>query len=160
MVQHIEREDAYDPRRTLAEQRQYGHFVSPMCKTLCVRSPVRWTPGFHASTARPSFGGLYLVHLRWVDLSENLRRLATTRRLDWGQSTGGEHQRAPISSVLGSFQNFAGWPIKRDDDLLFEHERARLLDGLSIKGDFYLLPQDVRPNNALVLPSWMTAGVA
>ena len=58
-----------------------------------------------------------------------------------GAEYGGEHQRAPISSVLGSFQNFARWPIKRDDDLLFEHERARLLDGLSIKGDFYLLPQ-------------------
>ncbi len=59
--------DLYKPVFT---QRSFVRFHGLYCKTLVSRVPIAWKPGFHACDFAPRVDtGLYLFHLKYMDLS-------------------------------------------------------------------------------------------
>jgi len=154
VVQNSDFEDAFDPSHSILSQRRHAHFVAPMCKTSATRKPIRWSGGFHDSTATPSFGGLFLLHMRWLDLSENLRRLRITRGVEWKRQNHVTYQKAEIATVLDGFKKFAAWPIFDDDDFFFNEEVKAMLEGKRVENEMHRLPMSVRPKKMLKLPDW------
>lgn len=76
-------------------QREWVRFGAAMCKPVFIRRPVAWAQGFHYCDAAPVWAGLYLIHLRYVDLELGLRRLARTRTLAMAREGTNPHQRVP-----------------------------------------------------------------
>jgi hypothetical protein len=154
VVQHINFEDAFDPRYSIFSQRRYAHFVAPMCKTSATRRAIRWSGGFHSASVPPAFGGLYLFHMRWMDLAENLRRLRITRGVEWQRKDHATYQKAEITKVLDHFQKTAEWSVDEDNSFLFQEEKEMLLAGLRVENDMHRMPSNVRPRVLLKLPDW------
>lgn len=159
VVHRVDLEDALDLTQPILSQRRHVHFVSPMCKTSAVRKAVRWTGGFHGSTAAPSFGDLFLLHMRWADVGENLERLRTTRTIEWKRQNHVTYQKNSAATVLQSFLRFVEWPVIEDADFRFEQEVSKLLAGARIENDYHRLPPDVRPREMLRLPDWFPADI-
>lgn len=109
--QDLQTEDALDPARPVLAQRSLVQFVSPMCKTLLVKDTPSWGGGFHSSNFKPAFGGLYLFHLRDVDLAQSLQRLAITRQVEFARPEHGIHHRATPQSYLQRFLPTATAPV-------------------------------------------------
>jgi hypothetical protein len=74
--------------RYITEQRSLVQFVGAVCKPVLVSSPTCWSEGFHGSTQPPAFGDLYLLHLRYADLSNGLCRLQITRAIERPEMVG------------------------------------------------------------------------
>ncbi len=112
LLHRPDRERALSPALPITIQRRWLRFSSAMCKPVLIRSPVEWAPGFHSVPAAPSFGELYLFHLRYIDLNRGLARLDRTRQQPWEQHDAGAHQRMSNedwSTMLGSM---AGLPAR------------------------------------------------
>ena len=122
--QNLAEEDALDNGGVLA-QRSLVQFVSPMCKTLLVRQPPSWGGGFHSSNFEPAFGGLYLFHLRDVDLAASLRRLAITRQVEFSNPQHGQHHRATADEYVRRFLPVAAAPLAEGWDFLDETQAFR-----------------------------------
>lgn len=78
----IERLGLDAPVRTedrLLDQRPHVRLSPWYSKPLVTRRPVRWRSGFHFCDAPVAFGGLLLLHTRYADAAEGLRRLVLTR---------------------------------------------------------------------------------
>jgi glycosyltransferase involved in cell wall biosynthesis len=70
-------------KNLISEVRKKIMFVAAMCKPVLVKDKnVRWGGGFHVSNQKPSFGDIYLFHLRYGDKLEGLSRLAITREIE------------------------------------------------------------------------------
>ncbi|MBK1657313.1 glycosyltransferase family 2 protein [Paracraurococcus ruber] len=154
LVQKLGAEDPFDATQPILRQRRHVQFVSPMCKTLVTRRPIRWTGGFHGSTAAPDFGGLYLLHLRWIDLGECLQRLRTTRAVEWLDPNARSHHKADYAQFLKNYLEFDRWPVEAGADFAFEGEVAAMRQRGWIEQGMHRLPQDVRPQVLLTLPDW------
>lgn len=110
-LQHLAVEEAaFDPMRPIGEQRRWVRFSAAMCKPVFVRRAVRWTPGFHACDAPFCTGGLYLVHLRYVDTALGLRRLQRTRAQAFAHADTNPHQRVPDETFKEMLQSIAQLP--------------------------------------------------
>ncbi|MDC7786694.1 glycosyltransferase family 2 protein [Rhodoplanes sp. TEM] len=140
-------------------QRRHVQFVSPMCKTSAVRRAVRWTGGFHGSTAQPSFGGLYLIHNRWVDVGQCLLRLRTTRGIVWKNAASSGHTTAEYRAVLKRFIELDDCPFRESEDFLFGPEIAKIVAGITLQNDYYRIPQNVRPRAVFALPDWIPTDI-
>lgn len=152
VIHHLEREAPIDGRAPLMAQRRYVQFVSPMCKTLLVREPVNWGGGFHSSNFRPSFGDLYLFHLRWLDLGESLRRLAVTRRVRFADSTSGLHQRASFMDCIKNHEALATLPV-RTEGFDFSPFLARFLESVRLSHtNRWFLEKEIRSPELYVVP--------
>ena len=93
-VQHLSREeDPLDSERSIGAQRRWVRFSAAMCKPVFVRRPVRWTPGFHQCDATVQTGGLFLLHLRYVDVGLGVNRLKRTRGQEFATAETNPHQR-------------------------------------------------------------------
>lgn len=81
--------------RPILEQRRKLQFVASMCKSVIIKQPTRWVPGFHSSSNTPSYGDLLLFHLRYADQMEGFERLALTRSIRRPDDKGaiGDHQK-------------------------------------------------------------------
>jgi hypothetical protein len=111
VVQLISEESNFDPTRPILGQRKWVRFVTPMCKTVVVRKPITFEPGFHASNARPKINkDLYLFHLKRVDRHWALQRLALTRSMAWATTRYGAHQRVSDEEAEAVFNGHASAP--------------------------------------------------
>ncbi|GAA0576291.1 hypothetical protein GCM10009416_13700 [Craurococcus roseus] len=158
LVHKISVEDPYDASRPILAQRRHVQFVAPMCKTLICRKSIGWTGGFHGSTAPVSFGGLYLLHTRWMDVCQNLTRLHTTRSIEWANEQR-THHKAEYPDTVRKFLNYDTWPVQEDADFHFSNEVAALTAGTEIIHRAYRLPQNVRPEIMFKLPGWFDAAI-
>ena len=104
-------EDSLQHLKGILAQRSLVQFVSPMCKTLLVKQPPSWGGGFHSSNFEPAFGGLYLFHLRDMDLAASLQRLAITRHVEFANPQHGQHHRATADAYVRRFLPVASAPI-------------------------------------------------
>ncbi|EHR01334.1 glycosyltransferase family 2 protein [Bradyrhizobium sp. WSM471] len=86
-------EQDLDTTRPMIGQRQWVRFSFAMCKPLLVRSPTKWTPGFHSSNHPIRFDQLFLFHARNFDLPTSLKRLEKTRAMPWGDGPPDHYQR-------------------------------------------------------------------
>lgn len=89
-------------------QRRFVQFDGAYCKTLVSRIPLRWTPGFHQSSAAPDLrSDLFLFHLRSVDPEITLDKLRSFKNITRSQRTVDLGQSAHFSysdeSYLASF---------------------------------------------------------
>lgn len=103
LKQDLTFEDALISDQEILSQRSLVQFVSPMCKTLLVKKPPSWGGGFHSSNFEPAFGGLYLFHLRDVDLARSLQRLTITRQVEFADPQHGMHHRATADAYVKRF---------------------------------------------------------
>lgn len=98
VYQVIDEERPIDFSRPIFEQRRHARFISSMCKTAISREAIKWGAGFHSSSPKPAIDdGLYLMHLKYVDMDRSLRRQRVTRELTWDEmalkKNYGGHQR-------------------------------------------------------------------
>lgn len=158
VVTILEGENAVLLDGPVLEQRQHVRFVSPMCKTLVVRKPIRWGGGFHHSNQPPHFHGAYLFHLKYADVAERLRRQAVTRALDWAHLDQGNHQRTNDLDLMNVYRSFSQLGRKDWEDETVGHYCARFLGGMKTSqrggevGTMYVAPLDIAANEALRLP--------
>ncbi len=157
LIHHLVQEAPLNATNPILSQRQYLHFLSPMCKTLITSRPIRWGGGFHSSSLEPSFGPIYMLHLRSVDLSEALKRLATTRALEWADPTAGRHQRESYVGLIGLFNDYSQYPVIENDELSFPAEEAEFLARIQLLGGKYYPPLDVAPSRLVKVPRWMSS---
>lgn len=126
---------ALDPERPVMAQRRHVRFNATYCKPLATRTPVRWRPGFHFSD-RPlafgsqAFGGLLLLHTRYADRGQGLRRLEASRRVALDEGAYSAHWGAPDAAFLEVLEaaRTAGYAELTDADLALW--RARLAERL------------------------------
>ncbi len=52
----------------LLAQRRVAYPNSALNKTVITRTPLRWSPGFHWATVPPRFSGLFMLHLKRIDI--------------------------------------------------------------------------------------------
>lgn len=158
LVTILEEENAVLLDGPVLEQRQHVRFVSPMCKTLVVRKPIRWGGGFHHSNQPPHFHGAYLFHLKYADVAERLRRQAVTRALDWAHLDQGNHQRTNDLDLMNVYRSFSQLVRSDWEDETVGRYCARFLGGVKTSprggevGTMYVAPLDIAANEALRLP--------
>lgn len=147
LYQHIAREAALDPTENILKQRCHAQFVSPMCKTLVIKSPTRWGPGFHSSSLPPHFSDLYLFHLRWIDVGECLKRLSITQKIEFSHAA--HHHQWPIKQYLQTFQWFSERAISK------EFSFTQYLSKLSVskKADLYAFAQEITSQEIFEIPA-------
>lgn len=139
-------------------QRRHVRFVSPMCKTLIVRKPVRWGGGFHHANQPPQFHGAYLFHLKYADLAERMRRQALTRGLDFAQTDQGHHQRTSDLDLMNVYRSFATLERKDWEDAAIDRYCGQYLEGVKPSerggevGTMYVSPLNIAAGEALRLP--------
>lgn len=104
-IQDTSREPAFDPMRSVAEQRRFGQLRSASCKP-CVWKGEAWlfSPGQHALWQRrvPITDQLALVHLKYVDadLLGVRQRVRQSRDFSVDQDDSvGRHWRQPPASL-------------------------------------------------------------
>lgn len=127
VVHHIASEAPITEHTGILEQRSCVQFVSPMCKPLLAKERIAWGGGFHSSNYPIDFRGLYVFHLRWVDIGECLRRLALTRELNFKNPTDGAHQRFSNEVYIKRFLEFSQMQIDEESTFLFEEFTNRLV---------------------------------
>ena len=112
LVHNIKCESPLEAAEGVLIQRSHVQFVSPMCKPLLIRERVSWGAGFHSANFPLDFSGLFLFHLRWVDLGECLKRLAITRKINFNNPNEGAHQRLSNLEYINIFAGFRSCPSK------------------------------------------------
>jgi hypothetical protein len=149
VYQNIEREQALTDHDPILRQRSFVQFVSPMCKSLIVKEAARWGAGFHECSLPPNFDGLGLFHLRWVDVSECLRRLAITNKVQFAHAANHHHQSP--SQFIQYFQDFARRKIQPEFEM--GNYIARLSSGCRKNDDgLYAFQNEVRSVEAFQIP--------
>lgn len=138
-------EASIDWSRPITAQRGWLRFSSAMCKPVLIRRRVAWAPGFHCIDAKPRFGPLFLLHLRYADLRYGLARLGRTRAQPWVTPEAGSHQRMPDVAWEAMLRGMASLPKRGDatllpDDPVLERWRDRVLaSGASRAQDPYCI---------------------
>ncbi len=154
----LEEENAVLLDGPVLEQRRHVRFVSPMCKTLVVRKPIRWGGGFHHANQQPRFHGAYLFHLKYADVAERLRRQAVTRGLDFAQVDQGHHQRSNDLDLMNIYRSFSrlerkDWAEETVDAYCDQYlERVKPSQRGGEVGTMYVSPLDIAGSEALRLP--------
>ncbi|MCU4178169.1 glycosyltransferase family 2 protein [Bosea sp. BH3] len=140
------------------QQRGHVRFVSPMCKTLVVRKPIRWGGGFHHANQPPHFNGGYLFHLKYADLGERMRRQALTRGLDFAQADQGHHQRSSDLALVNLYRSFGDLERTDWEDGAIEQHCQTFLDRVRPSerggdvGTMYVAPLDIAGREVFRLP--------
>ncbi|MGX5735033.1 glycosyltransferase family 2 protein [Bosea thiooxidans] len=158
VVTMLEEENAILLDGQVLRQRAHVRFVSPMCKTLIVRKPVRWGGGFHHANQPPHFHGGYLFHLKYADLGERMRRQALTRGLDFAREDQGHHQRSNDLSLLNLYRSFDNLERADWEDEAIERHCQTFLDRVRASprggevGTMYVAPLDIAGREVFRLP--------
>jgi hypothetical protein len=153
IVHRFDHEPPLKADRGLLEQRAHVHFNEAMCKTSLVTTPVRWGGGFHTSSLRPRFSGVYLFHAKTADIEAHLARVAITRRIPMpGPGRGAEHWRFADEEIVRRAQHLQGLPVEEwtaeTRDRAIEDLAGRVFGGHGSRARYGF---DGRP------PHWLTA---
>lgn len=115
VIHAIETEAELAPDKPVLSQRAFGMFVSAMAKPNLTSVPVLWSPGFHFRDKPAVFGDLFLIHLKYADISDGLARLRITREMAWQSDTAGAHQRVVDEEWLKRVKAWNRMPIAESD---------------------------------------------
>jgi hypothetical protein len=101
----IDREPPIDLEKPILSQRRYGRFLTPTCKTLLSRVPIKWEPGLHASNRRPNFDHhLINFHLKWMDYGTAVKRHMINQANVWSDASlaarHGAHHRYDLDQFV------------------------------------------------------------
>ena len=137
----LESEVAYDPSKPVLQQRRFIKYNPMMDKPVISRVPLNWIPGFHrAREGGVRVPGLYLLHLRWFDLDQALRKGVSYRTSKWEpydlEKQLGSYQRDEDDQVVGKFK---GW----------SRDFARVKDAINVD-----LSSDIAQ-----VPNWMRESI-
>lgn len=127
---------AYNPHKSILDQRNIGIVVNSMCKPLISQSNISWNPGFHTSNIKPFVDpNLYLFHAKYAFRERALSRLEYTRdnliwsdfALDKGQ---GRHQRWSDEELESRFDSYdRRFRSKQLTEFDFSHEATLAVAG-------------------------------
>jgi hypothetical protein len=103
----------------LLAQRRYCRFYSDMCKPLVTKVPVRWVAGFHAADKAAQVDPeLFLIHLKYADYDDAIRRQEITNTMKWSnraiESGWGKKHRAPKHEMTRNFFDAPAARLARD----------------------------------------------
>ena len=115
LLQKASEEAALDPAQPVLQQRSYGHYSSAMNKPNLTSTRVTWWPGFHSRELPAKFGDLFLFHLRYVDVTQMLQRLAITREMPWVRLDAGSHQRVSDENMAKMVAYWSNLPVLEND---------------------------------------------
>lgn len=95
-------EPEYTPSLGVLEQRRFVQFERAYCKQLIHKAPAFWSIGFHNTTSPVAMAaGLYLFHLRAMDLEISRTRIRGRNQLEWSKQ---------------SLSRNLGWQNRLDED--------------------------------------------
>jgi hypothetical protein len=101
VIQNPLAEPDYSSSRGVFEQRQFVQFERGYCKQLIHKAPVFWSIGFHNTTEPVAMAaGLYLFHLRAMDVTISKARINGRNKLAWSE---------------GSLHNNMGWQNRLEE---------------------------------------------
>ena len=111
VVQNPSGEAAYSAALDIFEQRRFVRFERGYCKQLIHKQPTLWRIGFHWTTEPVAMAaGLYLFHLRAVDVKTSIARINGRNKLAWsGESLRkqlGWQNRLAAEEYLNEFYIF------------------------------------------------------
>jgi hypothetical protein len=153
LLHNLTYEKPFEADKDVLAQRKYVRFAAPFCKTLLVRKNVEWSGGFHASSFAPRFGGLYLFHLRWVDLGECLRRLAITRDIPRANPRQASHHLEPFVQYVDRFRRFADLKVEIDERFEFNEYLAEVMTTTTrADNGLYYIGTKIRSKELYVVP--------
>ena len=88
VIQHISAEPDYSPSRGVFKQRRFVQFERSYCKQLIHKARVFWSVGFHNTTEPVAMAaGLYLFHLRAMDVTISKARINGRNKLAWSEGS-------------------------------------------------------------------------
>ena len=147
-----------DPNKPATLQRKYVRFGYSMCKPLLTSVPIKWTPGNHSADPGGGFDHLFMFHLAPCDYQLNMRKLARTRVMPWGEGPAGAHQRVTDQERLNLLDTIGKLPKRQgmtfDDADTVLSERLALIDrfvseNAAERHKFYVKLQETNPVNEL-----------
>ncbi len=136
-------------RPVFGTQRRFGLFSSAVNKTCLTSVPLRWAPGFHGASEPPVFSSLYLLHLKFADMTRQVawfdamrQHVAPGSQAEAYFSVGEQHLR-------GVARAFAALPVggpESEDDFaarylatLWRDEDLKTCQGEFFRQDFLVL---------------------
>jgi hypothetical protein len=153
LIHNLACEKPFEEGKNILSQRKYALFSGACCKTLLIRKKVVWGGGFHSSSFAPQFGGLFLFHLRCVDLGETLRRLAITQEIPRADPHQGIHQVESFMRYVDRFRWFAKLDVEIDDEFRFENYISEVKAATTITpGGLYRVGTKVRSVGQHIVP--------
>jgi hypothetical protein len=133
VVHLVDDEPDMDLASPLLPQRRYAQFTYDYCKTIVSRVPLRWLPGFHASSVAPKVDpDLYLFHMKRMDYAIALRSLGRDKSVEWAKSAlvrgHGTQQRASDDEFTRKYFNLTAEKLNgvQLSDFDFAADLARL----------------------------------
>ena len=146
-------------------QREHCRFYSELCKPLVTRVPTRWVAGFHAADQAAQVDPeLFLIHLKYADYDDAMRRLEITSTMKWSkraiESGWGKRHRADKNEIT---RNFFDAPAAR-----LAHEGGSELDpralaesvnrGLTQAHGVWRCPP-IAGNKLYLIPKWLKSAL-
>jgi hypothetical protein len=152
LIHKLDEEDPLEAGVPLLRQRSYAQFNSWLCKTIVTRESLRWDGGFHASSAPPVFGELYLFHSKLADAGESLKRAAQNRKFETADERAGPHHRAPRPFPLPKLLKCASYEVV-DMDRTLPGLRDQVLGSMHYSDHgLHYFKGEVRPEQLLRIP--------
>lgn len=113
-------------------QRRVAYPNSALNKTAITRMPLRWGPGFHWASVPPRFDGLFMLHLKRIDIDWQVDWYRTmTRNIAANPEVGDDlrdYYRADRELILSYHRQVAERPILRGIDAWYrDAHQARFL---------------------------------
>ncbi len=156
VVNEIYVENPYVENLSLFEQRKYVRFFSPMCKTIAITDPVHWSPGYHGLNLNINFNdfGLFLFHMREMDFTQRLKRIAFVRNFKRAQPHFNLlNQQISNQQLFYEFTEMASWP--KSDNFIEIIEHAKFIQhNIAKEGNFNVVKMDFCPKILYRIPDY------
>jgi hypothetical protein len=129
-------------------QRRFGVFSTSLNKTAVTSVPLRWAPGFHGASEPPVFSSMYLLHLKFADMAQQVawfdemrRHVAPGSQAEAYFSVGEKHLRA-VARILAALP--AGGTESEDEfaerylETLWQYDELKTSQGQFFRQDFLI----------------------
>jgi hypothetical protein len=116
-------------------QRQAAYPNSALNKTAITRMPMRWGPGFHWASVPPRFSGLFMLHLKRIDIDWQVDWYRTmSRNIATNPDVGDdirEYYSADRERILSYHRQVAQRPVLRGIDAWYrDAHQAKFMDSI------------------------------
>ncbi len=156
VVNEIYQENPYNNEIPLFDQRQYVRFFSPMCKTVAIRQPVHWSPGYHGLNLEINFHdyNLFMFHMREMDFTHRLDRLGQQRKYKRSHPEMNlRNQQISNQQLFNEFLAMTTWPKSADFNQVIEHANF-IQNNLSKQDTFNVVNMDYFPQTLYKIPDY------
>ena len=127
-------------------QRRFGVFSSALNKTGLTSVPLRWAPGFHGASEPPVFSSLYLLHLKFADMTRRVAWFDEMRRHVEPGSQAEAYFSVGEAHLRGVARAFAALPVGGTESeaafaarylaTLWHEEALKTSQGMFFRQDF------------------------